>query len=123
MRGNDYLLKQEVPLGHHYYGWGNATRGGTRRQYFDEYAWGGFNASPDLPWGQGGNRDLWIRREDTGPMDDPSTNFGSVFDPGHLLLLDLNVSDTGTQSKAASQGQGKGMHLTDYSQVAVTGRS
>ena len=25
-------------------------------------------------------------------MDDPSTNFGSVFDPGHLLLLDLNVA-------------------------------
>ena len=81
-----------MPLGHHYYGWGNTTRGGSRRQYFDEYAWGGFNASPDLPWGQGGNRDLWIRREDTGPMDDPSTNFGSVFDPGHLLLLDLNVA-------------------------------
>jgi len=110
MYGNDYLQMQEVPLGHHYYGWGNNTKyGGSRRQYFDEYAWGGFNASPDLPWGQGGNRDLWIRREDTGPMDNPSVNFGAEFDGGHFLLLDLNVSDTGTQSKAGSQGQGYGL--------------
>ena len=37
--------------------------GGSRRHYFDDYAWGGYNPPPDLPIRQGSDPDLrkhWV---------------------------------------------------------------
>lgn len=87
MGDKDYRWMQQVPLGHHYYGWG----AGERKEYTDEYAWGGFE--PPEGWyrgqvskitpGEWVDVGIWNRRE--------HTDFGQQFDPDHLMLLDLNV--------------------------------